>query len=71
MFDHNKADLNPTRAEEIGVFCFRRGVPIVGHIPYDTIVTEAMVQGWPVTDYTNGLVSESLRAIWQRIRERL
>jgi MinD superfamily P-loop ATPase len=43
----------------------------VGYIPYDTIVTEAMVQGRPVTDYTDGPVTEALQAIWERVKDHL
>jgi MinD superfamily P-loop ATPase len=67
----NKADLNPTRAGEIAAFCAERGVELVGHIPYDTVVTEAMVHGQPVTAYTDGPVTEELRRMWERIREAL
>jgi len=67
----NKADLNPARAGEIAAFCTERGVELVGYIPYDTVVTEAMVHGQPVTAYTDGPVTEALRGVWGRIREAL
>ncbi len=67
----NKADLNPKRVEEIAVFCAARGIEIAGHIPYDDVVTEAMVQGRPVTEYADGPVAEALRDVWARIRGRL
>jgi MinD superfamily P-loop ATPase len=67
----NKADLNPARAEQIAGFCTERGVEFVGRIPYDTVVTEAMVQGQPVTEYTDGPVTEALWRMWARVKERL
>jgi MinD superfamily P-loop ATPase len=67
----NKADLNLARADEITAFCAGRGVQVVGHIPYDNVVTEAMVRGLPVTDYTDGLVTEALGVVWERVRDRL
>jgi len=67
----NKADLNPARSDEIAAFCAERGVELVGRIPYDAVVTEAMVHGRPVTDYTDGSVTEALKEMWIRIRERL
>jgi MinD superfamily P-loop ATPase len=63
----NKADLNPTRSDEIAAFCAERGVEVVGRIPYDTMVTEAMVHGQPVTAYVDGAVAEALKGIWQRV----
>jgi MinD superfamily P-loop ATPase len=65
----NKADINPSRADEIAAFCAAQGITLVGQVPYDTIVTEAMVQGLPVTAFTDGLVSRALRRIWARTRE--
>ena len=65
----NKADLNLARSEEIAAFCAGRGVEVVGHIPYDDVVTEAMVQGRPVTDYTDGPVTEALKEMWSRVRD--
>jgi MinD superfamily P-loop ATPase len=67
----NKADLNPARADDIAAFCAERGVEVVGRIPYDTVVTEAMVQGRPVTDYTDGPVTEAVRQVWGRVRDLL
>jgi MinD superfamily P-loop ATPase len=65
----NKADLNTTRAGEITAFCAERGVKVVGQIPYNDVVTEAMVQGQPVTAYSDGPVTEALSEIWHRVRE--
>lgn len=67
----NKADLNVKRSDEVAAFCEERGVELVGRIPYNTAVTEAMVQGQPVTAYTDGSVSEALREIWKRVKVRL
>ena len=67
----NKADLNQARSEEIAAFCAGRDVPVVGKIPYDTIVTEAMVHGRPVTDYVDGPVAQALRGLWVCVRGHL
>jgi MinD superfamily P-loop ATPase len=66
----NKADLNVQRSDEVAAFCEERAVELVGRIPYNTAVTEAMVQGQPVTAYTDGPVSEALRGIWERVKAR-
>jgi len=67
----NKADLNPRRTDGIAAFCRERGVVLVGCIPYDTIVTEAMVHGQPVTVYSDGSVAAELRGMWQQVHQRL
>jgi MinD superfamily P-loop ATPase len=67
----NKVDLNTALSEKIAAFCTEQGIQVVGRIPYDTVVTEAMVQGHPVTDYADGPVTKALEEMWSRIKERL
>ena len=64
----NKYDLNPAKTEEIASWCAERGVPVVGRIPFDQDVTRAMVQGKPITEYSDGTVAEELRRIWARLK---
>lgn len=64
----NKADLYPAGTAQIESYCAEQDIPTVGRIPYDHVVTAAMVQGIPVTAYRpKGLVSERLSAIWNRV----
>jgi MinD superfamily P-loop ATPase len=67
----NKADLNPRRTDEIVAFCAQRGIPVAGRIPYDPVVTEAVIQGVPATEYSDGPVAQALEDVWFRIRESL
>jgi MinD superfamily P-loop ATPase len=67
----NKADLSPARCTEISAFCAREGVALLGHIPYDDRVTEAMVRGLPVTAYTDGPVAKALEEMWMRVKDGL
>lgn len=64
----NKVDVNPGRAAEVEAFCAERNIEVVGRIPFDTVVTEAMVQGQPVTAYAEGLVAEALREVWEQLK---
>ena len=67
----NKYDINTRKSQEITDYCRRRGIEIVGRVPFDTVVTEAMVQGQPVTAYDDGAVSRELARVWEFVRERL
>jgi MinD superfamily P-loop ATPase len=67
----NKADLNPGRSNGIAAFCAEQGIDLVGRIPYDTVVTEAMVHGRPVTEHADGPVAEALRGVWGQVKEQL
>ncbi len=67
----NKHDINPAQSRAIARYCAGRGVGVVGYIPFDTVVTEAMVRGLPVTEYDDGPVSRELRRVWEGVKERL
>jgi MinD superfamily P-loop ATPase len=65
----NKADLNPTQSTRIEAFCHARGIEVVGKLPYDEVVTRAMVQGQAVTRYQpDGEMAHALRRVWARLR---
>jgi MinD superfamily P-loop ATPase len=64
----NKADLNRKRSDQVEAYCADRGVEVVGRIPYNTVVTEAMVHGKPVTAYADGPVSAALGQVWNRVK---
>ena len=64
----NKYDINEKNSERIAAFCRQHGVEIVGNIPYDPVVTEAMVAGIPVVEFSEGMVSKAIRDMWDRIR---
>ncbi len=67
----NKVDVSHARAQEIEAFCDSQDVPVVGRIPYDTVVTEAMVKGMPVTEFTDGPVTQVLRDSWTNLKATL
>ncbi|HID87769.1 MAG TPA: hypothetical protein EYP55_10395 [Anaerolineae bacterium] len=67
----NKHDLNPAKTEEIAAWCEEQRVPVVGRIPFDQAVTRAMVQGKPITEHSDGAVTEELRRIWAWLKARL
>jgi len=65
----NKTDVNPKRADEIAAFCQAQGIEVAGRIPYDDVVTEAMVQGLPVTAFKDGAVTAELKHVWRRMHD--
>jgi MinD superfamily P-loop ATPase len=68
----NKADLNPGHTASIEIYCQAKGFEVVGKVPYDTVVTQAMVHGQPVTAYQpDGIVATAVGALWSRVRARL
>jgi MinD superfamily P-loop ATPase len=68
----NKADIYPLGTVEIVAACDELGVELIGQIPFDPTVTEAMLKGEPVPLYrSEAPASQALEAIWQIISERL
>ena len=64
----NKFDLYAQGTARIQTYCADKKLPIVGKVPFDTVVTEAMVQGQPVTAYRpDSAVSQALRAAWRQV----
>jgi MinD superfamily P-loop ATPase len=68
----NKADLYLAGTDEIKAYCQQTGIEFVGEIPFDLSVTEAMVQGQPVTAYRpESPASQALSKIWSKVRDTL
>jgi len=63
----NKFDLNVELSEQVEAFCRERRLKLVGRIPYDTVVTKAMVQGKTVVEYSSGLVAKEIERLWRHL----
>ncbi len=64
----NKYDLNPEVSQAIAEDCAARGLPLVGYIPFDKAVTEAMVQGRTVVSYSQGPASQAIARLWMETK---
>jgi MinD superfamily P-loop ATPase len=67
----NKYDINKSNAAKIEDYCLQEKVEVASRIPFDNVVTEAMVKGRPVVEYSDGPVSREIKRLWQNIAERL
>lgn len=65
----NKYDLNLHLTEKVKEYCGSNSVELVGRIPFDTLVTEAVVRGVPVVEYSESYVAEAIKKLWQKILE--
>lgn len=63
----NRADVNLKRIDELTGLCAERGLPIVGRIPLDPAVTQAMRQGQSVTAQGSGPAADALGGAWEAI----
>jgi len=68
----NKYDINEENTDRIVEFCRSNSVEVVGKIPFDTLVTEAMVAGKSIVDYSpKSRVSEAIAELWKRTLENI
>ncbi len=62
----NKYDLNTENSSSIEEFCKTNEIEVVGKIPFDSIVTEAMVAAKPVIEYApKSSVSQAIKELWK------
>ena len=67
----NKCDINSQNSDRIETWCEKNAIPLLGKIPFDAEVTESMVQGIPLTEYTNNSASIEIKNIWQKLQKLL
>lgn len=67
----NKFNINLKNTKKIELFCFNNNIEIVGKLPYDTIVTEAMIHEKTIIEYTEGDFSKKIYEMWDKINIKL
>ena len=68
----NKADLYPQGASQIRVFAGEQGIEVIGEVPFDEHIPQAMLQGSPITEvFPDSQAAQSIRKIWGIILEEL
>ena len=67
----NKYDVNEDNTHKIERYCLSQGVKVAARIPYDNVVTEAVVQGVPVVEYSRNGVSHQIEVLWEIVSKSL
>jgi len=67
----NKYDLNREMSQEIEEYCSSRGIDVVGRIPYDKSVTEAMIQEKAVVEMEGSPAAEEIKKLWEKVHAAL
>jgi MinD superfamily P-loop ATPase len=60
----NKYDINEENSRAIEGNCKRMNAEVISKIPFDNVVTEALVHGVPVVEYSCGQVSKEIAKLW-------
>jgi len=64
----NTYDINKDNAEKIESFCKENGINVIGKIPFNPIVTEAMVNGKTIIEYSpRSAVAKEIEGIWEKL----
>jgi len=63
----NKYDINVDNTNQIESYCLNQGVEVAARIPFDNVVTEALVRGLSVVEYTQNSVARQIETLWQTV----
>lgn len=64
----NKYDINLPLSEELAEWCEAMQLPIIGKLPFDKVVVDAMVHCQSITDWApDSPVSDEIRKIWNKL----
>ena len=67
----NKADLNADQAARIARIAEENRSRVVGRIPFDRKVNDALMAGKTVVDYGDSAAADALRGIWAEVQKAL
>jgi MinD superfamily P-loop ATPase len=66
----NKYDLNQEMTDRIEAYCREKGLGVAGRLPYDPVVTEAMIQGKTIPEMNGSPLGREIEKIWDRVQEK-
>ena len=65
----NKYDLNKNVTRQIEEYCKQHSIELIGKIPFDKSVVEALVKGKTIIEYADNEVTKSIVNIWERLKD--
>ncbi|NOR65195.1 MAG: P-loop NTPase [Candidatus Scalindua sp.] len=64
----NKYDIHPGISEEIKLFLKEKSIPLLGEIPFDKRMVEAMVEGKSIVEFDDNLeISTIMKGVWRKL----
>ncbi|MFP4029697.1 MAG: P-loop NTPase [Candidatus Brocadiia bacterium] len=67
----NKCDLNAEQVDIIHQRCEDSGSRVVGQIPFDSEVNDALMAGKTVVEYSEGSAARAIESLWEELQEEL
>lgn len=72
MVSVNKYDLNPEMTKKIEKYALKKGLALVGNIPFDPVFTKAMVQGQTIFEYdADAGAEQAVKTVWEGVSEKI
>jgi len=65
----NKYDINIDMSRQIESYAESEDIPLIGKIPFDREIVEAITKGIPVVEYSKGKIVDYLFEIWKNVKE--
>jgi len=65
----NKSTINPENTQTIEQYCKDHALQVVGKIPYDTAITEAMIHEQSIIEFSDDMLSKQIQEMWNKILE--
>lgn len=62
----NKYDINEENSRQIENYCLSQRIEVAAKLPFDNVVTEAMVHGLPIVEYSSDGFSRQIAELWER-----
>ena len=67
----NKYDLNLDMTKKIDQYCKDNNIDVIGKIPFDKSVVEAMISGKTIIEHKSGKAKEEIEKTWQVLQNKL
>jgi len=67
----NKYDLNMDMTGKIDQYCKENNIDLIGKIPFDKSIVEAMVLGKTIIEYKSGQAQKEIKSAWQVLQKKL
>jgi len=67
----NKFDLNPEVSNEIKNYCVSENVDVLGEIPFDETVVNAVLEGKPIIYYPESKAAKAIVSVFERVISKL
>jgi len=64
----NKYDINLENTKKIEQYCKTNNISVVGKLPYDKKITQAMVHQKNIIEFSDGKLSQDIKDMWSKLK---